>query len=815
MFDMNEENYKWHKSTIDQFSWTPEIKIGNEFASMVEEQLNKIIVTPANEYSLEALKDEINDNMILEHDKPRDFYNFSIINSVYDQNYGSDFAVNDLSKLFHDKATINEQEVKEVLKQTEQHMLRAHTEELLNATDEKYPVLARQHKLEREIYEMNLAKAEKREPNLDKLQDAYFAYKTNFDIHTEVSKQVTNLIEGINNKLDGLNKWVPSSGYVTPEIKVEVKSQENEPSSLLKQETHQEAQKTEIPATETSWKDELASRIKEKAKEVRKEPKVSEGMQAWLERDGYSDKQKEIISRVETQNQNDKQAAKEAAEAEAQKQILLEEYRQAKYPTKQEAVERIHDNIDDAKGPRNFLDQTQGMWVNVSPVSRVRDIETGETHQLKTTGEIIERNKEHGKDIIAGQNIDAAVSIAVQELKLTQQKEISGFNGDFEALALQEAKHKVEQTYFNVRHTELVDEKIPFQEERQFHAAYTRFSQLENAETIKSIEAMYPAETKALQVEHGEAVAQVEVPERVQISMKPNRDGYTPLGDVKSRLEAYEARRQEKLAAIEQAPAQESIQSILAAQKAQEAPQTAQEVSQPTQAVETAQNAPKADPNHLRGTVIDYGSAPYLHNAENNQSFYVTVMENGKERTKWGIDIGPALDKAEVQVGDFIDLQKTETVPAQATTKQGEKVSTHRNSWEAQVVEHKQVEKEEPTMFEYNGDTYWSNENERATQQAPKQSFSDIVKGLGQQEKARQEQAQAQTQQSQIKDKEQTMSSISSMRQETEEQKRIRMLAEIEANKPISAYVNEFERMKRMAAGQSQGQAKSRILSNV
>lgn len=797
MFDMNEENYKWHQSTTDQFSWTPEVKLSNEFQSLVAEQMNKITMTPANEYSLEALSDEVKDNMTLEHDKPRDFYNFSIINSVYDQDWGADFAVNDLSKLLHDKATVKDLEVKEVLKQTEQHMLKTHTEELLNVSEEQYPALARQHKLEREIYEMNLAQAEHREPNLDRLQDAYFAYKTDFDMHTTVSKQITDLIEGINNKLDGLNKWTPSNGYVPPEIKVEVKT-DNEPSSLLKQGTHQETQKIEIPAADPTLNNDLASRIKEKAKEVRKEPKVSENMKAWLDRDGYSDKQKEIISRVDTQNQQDRQAQKEAAEAEAQKQILLEEYRQAKYPTKQEAVERIHDNIDDSKGPRNFLDQTQGMFVNVDPVSRIRNIETGETIQCKTTGEIIERNKEfHKKDFIAGQNIDAAVSIAAQELRLTQQREISGFNGDFEALAKQEAKHKVEQTYFNARYTELVDDKIPFQEERQFHAAYTRLSQLENADMIKSIEAMYPAETKALQVEHGEAHAQVEVPEKVQISMKPNRDGYTPLGDVKSRLAEYEARRQEKLAAIEQAPAQESIQAMLASQKAQEAPQTAQQVSQATQAPEIAQNAPKADPNHVRGTVVDFGSAPYLHDDKNNESYYVIVNENGKERTKWGVDIGPALERAEVQVGDFIDLQKTETVPAQAKTKQGEQVSTHRNSWEAQVIE--TVQEQEAKQVEH-------------APAQPKQSFQDIVKGLG--EHARQEQAQAQTQQPQIKDKQQAMASISSMRPETDEQKRARMLAEIEANKPISAYVNEFERMKRMAAGQSQGQAKARVLSS-
>lgn len=446
MLDMNDEHYQWHQSTISQFDWTPEVKVK---------------VEPAQDYSLDALKQELDSNFLLNNDRPRDFFNYSYIKSAYSEENGRDFAINDLSKLYGDYATNNDAEVKDVLKQSRIQMANAHTEELLNTTPEAYPDLKRKHDLENEIYEMNLAKFEGREPNLDKLQDRYFSFKTNFDFETKVNDTINQIAQGIQEKLDGLNRWTPSNGYVSPEIKVEVKSS-NEPSSLLKQEAQKKA---EIPATDTTWKDELTSRIKEKAKEVRKEPKVSEGMQAWLDRDGYSDKQKEIISKVETQNQQDKQAAKEAREAEEQKQMLLQEYRQSKYPTVAEAKEQIHSNIDDAKGPRNFLDNTQGMFVNVAPESRYRDVETGEVHQLKTTGEIIEKNQEYNiygkkKDLIAGQNIDAAVSIAAGELRLTQQKEISNFNGDFEALKIQEAKHRVEQTYFNARHTEFVEQKI-------------------------------------------------------------------------------------------------------------------------------------------------------------------------------------------------------------------------------------------------------------------------------------------------------------------------------------------------------------------
>ena len=378
MFDMKDEHYQWHKSTIAQWDWTPETKIN-------------VQIEPIQEYSLDALNHELNDNMILDSDKPRDFFNFAIIKSVYDTDNGPDFAINDLTKLYGDYATNKDVEVKDILKQSHNHMINTHMEELLNTTPEAYPELKRKHDLEREVYEMNLAKTEEREPNLDKLQDSYFAYKTNFDFETHVNDTINQIAQGIQDKLDGLNHWIPSSGYEVPVIPdINVKSQVIEDPAQPNQDNQVKA---EIP-----------------------ESKISAQMQAWLDRDGYSQGQKDIIARVDSQNQQDRVAAKEAREAEEQKQLLLEEYRQSKYPTVAEAKEQIHDNIDDAKGPRNFLDNTQGMFVNVAPESRYRDVETGEVHQLKTTGEIIERNQQYNevysnakstrafqnKDLIAG-----------------------------------------------------------------------------------------------------------------------------------------------------------------------------------------------------------------------------------------------------------------------------------------------------------------------------------------------------------------------------------------------------------------------------
>lgn len=776
MLNIEDEHYQWHKSTIGQFDWTPEVKI---------------TVEPAQEYSLDALSHELNDNMILDGDKPRDFFNYAVIKSVYDADNGPDFAINDLTKLYGDYATNKDVEVKDILKQSHNHMTNTHMEELLNTTPEAYPELKRKHDLEREVYEMNLAKTEGREPNLDKLQDSYFSFKTNFDFETHVNDTINQIAQGIQDKLVGLNHWTPSNGYEVPVIPdINVKSQVIEDPAQA-QPNQDNQVKADIP-----------------------ESKISAQMQAWLDRDGYSQGQKDIIARVDSQNQQDRAAAKQTREAEEQKQLLLDEYRHSKFPTITEAKEQIHGNIDDAKGPRNFLDNTQGMFVNVAPESRYRDVETGEVHQLKTTGEIIERNQQHNdvysnaksprafqnKDLIAGQNIDAAVSIAAGELRLTQQKEISNFDGDFEALKVQEAKHRVEQTYFNSRHTELVEQKIPFKEEKQFHAAYTKYSQLENAEYISKIEKMYPEETKAISKQHEQSQSLEAVAHTVPLTMKPNREGYSSVEDVKSRLQAYEARRQEKLQAIDQAPAQESIQSILNKDKAQEAPQasqTAQQVSQPTQAVETAQNAPKTaekeDPNHLRGIVKDFGADNYQHNPKNDMSYFVVMEENGKERKKWGVDIERALGEAEVQKGDFVDLQKTGVTQGKTVTNEmGVQEDTRKNLWQATVEVQPQQSQEasQPTQAQQ--------------KEVPaKDSYEQMMNSLGQQHKQKQEQQLAKNPQSKP--------------QETDEQRRARLLKEIEANKPISSYVNDFDKMMKQQAQRTQSreqeQKRGRIIS--
>ncbi|MGU4699188.1 hypothetical protein K6L09_21195 [Burkholderia cepacia] len=183
---------------------------------------------------------------------------------------------------------------------------------------------------------------------------------------------------------------------------------------------------------------------------------------------------------------------------------------------------------------------------------------------------------------------------------------------------------------------------------------------------------------------------------KVELTMKPNRTRYTSMEDVVARLEAYEARRQAKLA-INGNKAPEATKS------AQEAPVRAQQVSKPTQHQETAQITPQKapeqvqtdkgnleDPDHLSGIVKDFGPAPYLHDEKNDHSYYVVLESNGQTKTKWGIDIQRAFSEAEVSKGDFVQLDKKKVEDGKIVLDEnGQEVKTYKNIWEATIKNEK------------------------------------------------------------------------------------------------------------------------------
>lgn len=92
------------------------------------------------------------------------------------------------------------------------------------------------------------------------------------------------------------------------------------------------------------------------------------------------------------------------------------------------------------------------------------------------------------------------------------------------------------------------------------------------------------------------------------------------------------------------------------------------------------------------GRLVAHGAAPYEHNPEKSESYYVTLESaNGKQHTLWSKDLGRVMTEEAPQVGDEIALQHLGSVPV--TLPDG--TQTHRNTWKLQTVDelvHAQLE---------------------------------------------------------------------------------------------------------------------------
>lgn len=82
------------------------------------------------------------------------------------------------------------------------------------------------------------------------------------------------------------------------------------------------------------------------------------------------------------------------------------------------------------------------------------------------------------------------------------------------------------------------------------------------------------------------------------------------------------------------------------------------------------------------GKLVDHGAAPYEHNPEARDSYFVT-LENaeGEQSTIWGVDLKRAMEEAAPEIGDRIGLRHEGATPV--TLPDG--TQTQRNSW--RVVE--------------------------------------------------------------------------------------------------------------------------------
>ena len=102
---------------------------------------------------------------------------------------------------------------------------------------------------------------------------------------------------------------------------------------------------------------------------------------------------------------------------------------------------------------------------------------------------------------------------------------------------------------------------------------------------------------------------------------------------------------------------------------------------------ETEEEADKVNP--LSGVLVAHGADHYKHDATKSMSYFVTLTNSdGKDRTVWGKELRSAIADSNVTSGEritLVNLGKTKVEVDKLNSKgrkTGERIITHRNSWE-------------------------------------------------------------------------------------------------------------------------------------
>ncbi|MDW5378839.1 LPD7 domain-containing protein [Halomonas sp. HP20-15] len=178
--------------------------------------------------------------------------------------------------------------------------------------------------------------------------------------------------------------------------------------------------------------------------------------------------------------------------------------------------------------------------------------------------------------------------------------------------------------------------------------------------------------------------------------------GYKPREEDLARLKKLATERQpNEIEAREQAdqprtnkgqPSRPRQQSEAA--KPREAASQTQERAQ--EATQAAQESQAGEPvNRLAGKVVEHGKAPYEHNKDNRESYYVTLENaDGEKSTTWGVDLERAMEESGAKEGDTVELEnqgrQPVTVNRPVKDEQGkvvrtEQINTHRNKWDVKA----------------------------------------------------------------------------------------------------------------------------------
>ena len=81
------------------------------------------------------------------------------------------------------------------------------------------------------------------------------------------------------------------------------------------------------------------------------------------------------------------------------------------------------------------------------------------------------------------------------------------------------------------------------------------------------------------------------------------------------------------------------------------------------------------------GRLVEHGAAPFEHDPQKSDSYFVTLEnDKGERRTLWGVDLERAMKEAAPEIGEKIGLQHLGSTPV--TLPDG--TETHRNAWKVQ-----------------------------------------------------------------------------------------------------------------------------------
>ena len=106
--------------------------------------------------------------------------------------------------------------------------------------------------------------------------------------------------------------------------------------------------------------------------------------------------------------------------------------------------------------------------------------------------------------------------------------------------------------------------------------------------------------------------------------------------------------REEDLARLKKLTSERQPNEIEAREQADQ-PRTNQ--GQAQEATQAAQESQAGEPvNRLAGKVVEHGKAPYEHNKDNRESYYVTLENaDGEKSTTWGVDLERAMEESKAE----------------------------------------------------------------------------------------------------------------------------------------------------------------------